>query len=1246
MCVLPAAVALRVSAQGAAAPEKKIPVENAPAAPAAAAENDELLVLSPFTVSTKQDIGYRASSTLAGSRLNSKIDDLAAPITVVTKQQLEDTGSRDHNDVFLYEANTEGSMNYTKVQIDRSSLKDNVGGTATNGIGANTSQTANRIRGLVNADMTWNYYYSIQRVRGDVYNADSLEISRGPNSILAGLGSPSGIVNQSLSFAHVNTDTNQVNLAIGSFGSNRVSLSSNQTLLKDKLAIYVAALYDDRRFERKPSYDISRRQTGGFTFKPTTKTTIKGFIENYSNSARLPNAMTPIDGVTSWLNGGRPTWDPLTKQVTFLDTGVTSAPYLNFGTQQVATNAFNSALVRINGDSILTDRRSTLFVPGMGIVSGARATREINPDGSFFWTQSQATVFNIYGNASVPGTALNTAAVSGTINGTTGVPTYPTLGMAAGSPYDIWSRRLTSSAAAPAPAAYDFIGSGAYIAPAVSNKSIYDWRKINIAATNHGEMRNSTYNLEFEQQLTPDLYFATGWFRQDLDSLENYPMSQTTAQTIFIDTNKNLPSGQSNPNYLRPYVESQDPDTARTPESSEVARAMLAYNLDFTKKDGWSKWLGRHKILGFAQHWEDIQTQMRYRIDFTDPSDPRFVTPTVALGGTGGQAARVAGYHFANTGGETRQAYYIGNAIGSSSSVVTAAPSTLVGNPATGTIESSTVTAYNYATGAWEQAPVSYAAELLDAGGGFQRFQRTVSTFNLTAQSYWWNDRIITTVGVRRDRWMGRNTTTGTDANGNVLGATTATVNNAIYPYGSYRLDEGTLLQRWAKAEYLHQNTKTFGIVAKPLPWFSLHANKSENFNPPTASAVDIFGRKLPTPTGESKDYGFSLNLLDGKLVTRLTLFNTSLQADRSNGSISTLMGRIAREDNSNLLSWAQAVVRIRSNVTGDAANDTPQIHAPNGTTPTTNWTDAAQSGNALSANQTAIVNSMMGGLSSTWPDGATINSTQDAKAKGAEFEVIYNPTPSWNIKLTAAKQETTYNNIIPEYESWLASRLPVWTTATATGLPAAYSAPFTDASGKLWSLTNFWTGYGFGETNASTGTNGYNPNDWYTKVVSPQLAGARALQNAEPYGQRKWHVNVLTNYMFTHGILKNFAIGGAVRWEDKAVVGYRGIKGENLTASGGPDLTSQWVGFDPKRPVYDTDVGVDSLTDLTHLDLWVSYSFKMWSDKIRTKIQLNVQDATEGGRLAPVYVNFDGTPAAYRIIDSRRWTLSAKFDF
>lgn len=62
---------------------------------------DGVVELSPFQVDASSDVGYYATNTLAGSRLNTKVGDLASSITVVTKQQAEDTGAIDIQDMFI-----------------------------------------------------------------------------------------------------------------------------------------------------------------------------------------------------------------------------------------------------------------------------------------------------------------------------------------------------------------------------------------------------------------------------------------------------------------------------------------------------------------------------------------------------------------------------------------------------------------------------------------------------------------------------------------------------------------------------------------------------------------------------------------------------------------------------------------------------------------------------------------------------------------------------------------------------------------------------------------------------------------------------------------------------------------------------------------------------------------------------------------------------------------------------------------
>src|SRR5471030_702528 len=62
--------------------------------PAVAPAGSETVKMSPFEVqASAKDQGYYTANTLSGTRLNSSLNDLGASITVISKQQLEDTSS-------------------------------------------------------------------------------------------------------------------------------------------------------------------------------------------------------------------------------------------------------------------------------------------------------------------------------------------------------------------------------------------------------------------------------------------------------------------------------------------------------------------------------------------------------------------------------------------------------------------------------------------------------------------------------------------------------------------------------------------------------------------------------------------------------------------------------------------------------------------------------------------------------------------------------------------------------------------------------------------------------------------------------------------------------------------------------------------------------------------------------------------------------------------------------------------------
>ena len=354
-------------------PAAPAPEANQPPA-AAPSDNQEVVEMSPFQVQASATTGYYSANTLAGTRLNNNIADLASSITVVTAQQLEDTASQNINDVFRYEANTEGARTYTPFVLVRSNLQDALGGIGgTTGVQQSALATGNRVRGLSTADQEEDNFFSLSRLPFDSYNTQSVEINRGPNSIIFGTGSPAGIVNQSRIQANADTLNGQVTLDVGSWGKYRETFGVNIPLIKDRLGIYVGQMYDSEGFKQKPSSDLTRRLYGAFVLYPFAnhKMKISGSFENYSNYANDPNGITPLDYETPWLAAGRPVWNPITRH----------GDLSGHGQDRPARIRFRALIPIMPGSCrpLLTTSTSPYFVPGLTIVSAGHRARVHRP---------------------------------------------------------------------------------------------------------------------------------------------------------------------------------------------------------------------------------------------------------------------------------------------------------------------------------------------------------------------------------------------------------------------------------------------------------------------------------------------------------------------------------------------------------------------------------------------------------------------------------------------------------------------------------------------------------------------------------------------------------------------------------------------------------------------------------------------------------------------------------------------------
>lgn len=1223
------------------------PPNTAPMAPEAgeeSQEDEEVVTLSPFVVDASRDIGYYAENTLAGSRMNTKVSDLGSSITVVTMQQLQDTASTDINDVFRYEANTEGSLTYTPAVAsfrNDGPLDVIAGGTQGNAVASFTNATANRVRGIGVPDRAINNYPAIAAIPMDAYNIQRLEISRGPNSMLFGMGSPAGIVNQSSADAVLGRNSGTVSMRIDNNGSRRASIAVNRTLLDDRLAVYGALLYNDQQFERKPSYDRSERMYGAITFKPFSKTKIRASVEDYLNDNRRPNSITPRDFITEWRMAGMPAIDSTTGMVTITATGEVKGPYIlnasHPNAQQVrdyvlGVTGYNPALrggapsgqaisdtnfttyngVTLFGASAMTNTASVLHVPGL-YLPNSRPTMQI-VDGEVI-NYFQPT-YNIRPTVGW-GTATNPRGTN---------PTFPA---AVGDVWtnaawsDVFNRGFWSAGGRPVTA-----NIGNYRYPGVTDRDVYDWEEINVNQMNFGRDYASTYNIEFEQEIFDNLFFNAGWFRQQFESATNYTVAQLNATALFIDPNVRLPDGSANPMFGKPYVEDFDPDRYEHSMDNDSWRAMLAYEPDFTRNDGWTRWLGRHQILGLISR------------DESDRIDRRLRPAVVAAGST------AAAYRFMNNqnenadgspsgwalqqGGVLNRRFYLAGIDDPFNSNVTQASGEF-----NHLAYSDDIRVYNYQTSAFENMNITHSFNVFDSPG---RGQRVVDSISAGITSHFWDDRLVTTIGVRRDDYKARINTTGafTDAKGVAHPALT---NQEKFVNG--KLNTDLVLNRWNVWDELSGTTKTVGGVFRPFRnWDSIDRradnslfweflrdlgfsyNKSDNFNPPPSAQVDIFGNSLPKPEGEGEDWGFQFSLFDNRVFARVTWFEATNLNERMSGTAA--LGRINNSlDENQFRAWAWTIARINM---GDDPTDASSWDEP---IPAGSEKDTALRAASEEIWQQPYL--YYGSL-----PGA-IGVTRDAAAKGIEAQINYNPMPNWTIKATFGKQDTVYDNVLKEIDAWVAHRMPIWQSARAADylLPQYQSlARYQTEGGRQVDLTNFWSSYGYTSDVRDDNVFGWTTvENYYNLVVVPQVAVQRDLQGQKAPGQRRYRASLLTTYQFQGGMLEGFDIGGAQRWEDRMIIGYYG-------KASGADVNnlSRLDQSDVTRPIYDSAN--------MYTDLWVGYRTKLMDDKVRLKLQLNVSNVFESGELRPISVDYEGTPNAFRIIDPRRYTLTATFDF
>ena len=793
---------------------------------------EEVVVLSPFEV-VADTTGYFQANTMSGTRMNSKIEDLGQSITVMTKQQMADFAMLDVNDVFDYMASTEGTGSYSDFALDRTgAVTDNV---------QISPNTANRVRGIGSANLAFNNIATTGRVPVDPLWMDSLELSRGPNANIFGLGQASGTVNQVPATANLYRDFAQLAVRGDSYDGWRASLDVNRVFFKEKLALRASYANQHTGFVRKPSGEDARRLSVQLKAQPFKNTTLSFSWYNYKNNSVRPNFTTPRDYITGWIAAGKPAWNPVTRLITI--DGVTYGQGLVAGSTTPITS-----------------------LPSYFVNNESRSIFRIGAEGEDpYWSMPQVT------NAATP-------AAGGVGNNIRLINTGP-----------------SSS----------FFGSAQPLfasTPPLSDKSVYDWENINLMGNNKSWDDVDIYLAQLDQIFLytqrQTLAGQITFMREDVKRIENLPFGpasvNSTVGDIRVDPNLLNLDGSPNPYFGRPYARTTEPFMRDRPQRWDTVRAQAVYRLDFTQNDGWSKWLGTQQLLGYYEYKDKQNRHYAYRHTATNRDHAWLQAQADAGIPLANRTASGNNYPASNNFMRVFEQYYLGDTPGGG---IEYAPSFFPEGASLPFVWGNTGNfRYDQSTIGWTPSP--------DGSGGNASAQTLVKTLGGVLQSSFLNDRLVTTFGLREDKVFDRNAPFSTltpDLRAFDF-AESNKWNEGWRTAQGQTKSASVVVRPFREIQSLKAHaTGGSGIgkfLAEAISGLSLTYNKSDNFIA-SGPAVDLFLNPLPNQTGKSTDVGFWMTMLDGKLSIRYTHFKTN-QLSFRDGDINTIAQRVLRADGLN----------------------------------------------------------------------------------------------------------------------------------------------------------------------------------------------------------------------------------------------------------------------------------------------------------------------------------------------------------
>lgn len=1227
-------------------------------------ESDEVFELSPFVIEAEENTGYLSTSTMAGTRLKSDLRDVASSISVVTKEFLNDTGSTDLNELLVYTANTEAF---------------GAGGNFSNDNGAQATDTATeraepqrttRVRGLDPADLTRNYY--LTDIAADSYNTDRVSINRGANNILFGLGSPSGIVNQSTSQASLSDNFGEFVMRFDSENSIRASINYNKVLIEDRLALRFAALNDNRKYKQKPAYDNDDRIYLAATAKLWEGGTLRANYETGSGKANRPNPVAPPEAISSWFhtqdytsgNVERVIWDSWTRQTEVGANmraqwipGQVSLPLTLDGMMNGVPNLprIEWDAGRLEDGNIYNTRGAFAFWSDPNAMDADFGTQNrINPN-----SQAQDDPRTPEFDPAEPGFYSGFGLFNG-VEDRAEMGVVRNIGRV--------QRRVAERNMSELPGMGLELGQDVglrFIEQGFTDNTVFDFTNNLISGgTSFQNTDFDANNISFEQLFMDGrLGFEAAYDQQDYMVDYFAPFRSDRSQQVFIDINTALPTGELNPNFGRPFVSAQPLTKTTRMTDRESTRLTAFYKLDLEEAwgdhlgDFWSKFLGRHTFTAMYNEQSIDELSYDQGLKWGDDAFNRALND-------GKRADRL----LYNDGATDVQAIvYIGDPVIDAPNYESVRIGRIGDNVRMWNPGGSVANVLFWDPGVDPNDPTFPAQNnrglpLLDEDGNVQDHeeaiilrdgkvvQRDVQMIAATLDALAQRDEIESTAFIMQSKFLDGNLV-GTlgyreDSSDNYTNDSAEVLPDGQDNLVGFSAFDG----RFASVK---DDTFSWSVVAHlpgELPFnseLSLHVGESENFQA-EAGAVDRFLNPIAPPNGSTKEAGFTLSMFERKLYARVNWYETSVNNSVANSFVDNGIADTIREASK----WLDQASALE-----DYANDSMFDDNPDGRADMLGTVDIGRKAATLLWENEAIlpdeIKANFGNPAATYGgDGflraldlstletpAGMSDTQDLTAEGVEFEIVYNPAENWSILANISQQQAMRANVAPRSQAFYDAFFPQASTAIpgVAGMTLAdHLVSFFEGAGGAIRIYNPEIGDYEARTDLGTDREDLG-NRWFQNQRSvgnyPAFLTLKSSEGAPQPELREWRANIVTNYMFSDGRFDGLGLGGAVRWQDEAAVGYPTIF---VQPEGGSD--GIYVG-DINNPYFDEAQ--------TNVDLWASYRVPISNDSIRWKIQLNVQNvfASESDVITTA-VNPNGNAARVRFAPQRTFFLTNTIKF